>query len=210
MSIAGFPRPALAVDTALLTLPPGKGLHVVLVKRDTGELALPGRILRPGERLSDAVLVSLAEKAGVRGRTPRQLKVMDDPDRDDRDWVVSVAHVDVVPYGDLPDVVLKPVDRLPRLWQDHPEIVRLAVAEVRRAYRAAPDPWRLLVGPFTLHELHQLHQLVGDERLKDTFRRDVLADLLPAAGVRTGSVGKPAQLYRRRISSRRGGPAPTA
>ena len=38
----------------------------------------------------------LREKAGVEGTRPRQLHVFDKPDRDDRGWVLSVAHMDVV------------------------------------------------------------------------------------------------------------------
>ena len=46
--------------------------------------------------LAAAVDRSLREKANVRGLHPRQLHVFDDPRRDDRGWVLSVAHVEVV------------------------------------------------------------------------------------------------------------------
>ena len=59
--------------------------------------ALPGTFVHEREHLHDAVLRSLRHKAGITGREPEQLKVFDDPDRDPRGWVVTVAHLDVVP-----------------------------------------------------------------------------------------------------------------
>ena len=56
----------------------------------------PGTFLHEGETLADAVDRSLRKKANVRGLHPRQLHVFDDPRRDDRGWVLSVAHVEVV------------------------------------------------------------------------------------------------------------------
>ena len=93
-SLADYPRPSVAVDTALLTLDPEQGLVVLQVRRnDEPGWALPGTFLHEGERLADAVKRSLRDKAGVRGLHPRQLHVFDDPNRDDRGWVLSVAHV---------------------------------------------------------------------------------------------------------------------
>ena len=92
-----FPRQTVAVDTALLSIDPDLGLVVVeLARDDTGKWALPGTFLRVRETLSEAVARCLDTKLGVRGVRPQQLWVFDDPARDDRDWVLSVAHVTVV------------------------------------------------------------------------------------------------------------------
>ena len=96
-SLSDYPRPSVAVDTAVLTLDPDLGLVVLQVRRDGGTgWALPGTFLYEGETLADAVDRSLRKKANVRGLHPRQLHVFDDPQRDDRGWVLSVAHVEVV------------------------------------------------------------------------------------------------------------------
>src|SRR6478735_1713941 len=96
-ALADYPRPSVAVDTALLTLDADLGLAVLEVRRPSGTgWALPGTFLHEGETLADAVDRSLRIKANVRGLQPRQLHVFDDPDRDDRGWVLSVAHVEVV------------------------------------------------------------------------------------------------------------------
>jgi len=98
------------------------------------------------------VLRSLRDKAGVTGLDPRQLQVFDDPDRDDRGRVLSVAHVVTVPEREL--VVdaaragLAPVAMLPGLAYRHDEIVDLAVAALRDEYAAMPDPRNLLDAPY--------------------------------------------------------------
>src|SRR5699024_10868421 len=43
----------------------------------------------------------LREKARLVDRAPVQLHVFDQPDRDDRGWVISVAHLDVLSAGDV-------------------------------------------------------------------------------------------------------------
>jgi len=70
-------------------------------------------------------------KANVRGLHPRQLHVFDDPDRDDRGWVLSVAHVQVVRPEQLAarftdTTRLVPVHAPGRLPYDHVDIVALA------------------------------------------------------------------------------------
>src|SRR3954470_2991668 len=89
-TLADYDHPSVAVDTALLTLPPDGQLSVVLVKDSgAGDWRLPGTFLHLGETLADAVQRSLKVKAGVGGRSPKQLHVFDDPNRDDRGWVLS-------------------------------------------------------------------------------------------------------------------------
>ena len=79
-----FPRPSVAVDTAVLCPVPGRGLHVLMTHPGDGVWQLPGSILRPQERLAEAVARCLREKARLVDRAPVQLHVFDQPDRDDR------------------------------------------------------------------------------------------------------------------------------
>ena len=206
-TLSEYPRPSVAVDTAVLTAGERREVSVLLVRRrGAGDWRLPGTFLHEGETLAGAVLRSLEEKARLRGTTPRQLRVFDDPDRDDRGWVLSVAHVVVVPesvvepvLGD--DVVLRLVDQARGLLFDHDEIVRRAVDDVRSAYMQRPDPDGLLDEPFTMRRLRHVHEAVlgGLPYSADTFRRAMLPLLVEVPGaVSEGTVGKPAQLYRRR------------
>ena len=194
-TLADYPHPSLAVDVALLTVRDGR-LCVLLHERPDGTRALPGSFVRIDETLETAALRALRDKVGVTGQNPEQLRVFDDPARDDRGRVLSVAHVDLVPVGRVGDAPLAPVTAHGPLAFDHDAIVAHAAEWARRLYAAGPDP-RGLAGPtFTLLELQRVHEAVGGAALqKDTFRRRVIDGLTDTGELASGGVGKPARLY---------------
>lgn len=200
------------MDTAVLTIEPdgtpAGRLSVLLVARTgshhRGRWALPGTFLHEGERLADAVDRSLREKAGIEGRRPRQLRVFDDPTRDERGWVLSVAHVDVIRFDTLRPVLGESV-RLSSavnpgpLPYDHKDIVRDAVEDLRARYAERPDPDQLLSKTLTHRDLRLVHEAIAGKGLqRDTFRRAMEPHLLPIGKSTSGHVGRPAALYRRR------------
>jgi 8-oxo-dGTP diphosphatase len=194
-----YPRPSVAVDTALLTVHPSLGLSVVLVAASDGP-RLPGAFVHERETLAAAVLRSLADKAGVNGLAPRQLRVFDDPERDDRGWVLSVAHTDVVAASRLSiddaKALLAPTSALPPLPWGHELIVAHAVETLRAAYRQHPDPFGLIESPFTVRALRQLHEAVAGTALpKDAFARAMLPHLVDTGTKAAGTVGKPPRLF---------------
>ncbi len=202
--LTDYPRPSVAVDTAVLTLDPKQGLAVLEVRRPAGNgWALPGTFVHEGETLVDAVDRSLRDKANVRGLHPRQLRVFDDPSRDDRGWVLSVAHVQVVRREQLADrfsdrTRLVSIDAPGRLPFDHADIIELAVEDVRSRYRDKPDPDRLLGDEFTLRELRIAHEAIAAEPLqRDTFRRAMESHLVATGATSTSGRGRPAELFRR-------------
>jgi 8-oxo-dGTP diphosphatase len=208
-TLADYPRPSVAVDAALLTVVPGQDcLSVLQVHRaegangDPAGWGLPGTFLHEGERLLDAVQRCLREKAGVEGTRPRQLHVFDKPDRDDRGWVLSVAHMDVVRPERLSGRIdeqtrIVPADDPGILPYDHTEIIQRAVATVRASYELAPDPERLIPGPFTILELRLLHEaVVGRKFQRDTFRRLMEPQLTGTGKMTAGTRGRPAELFR--------------
>ena len=204
-TLEDYPRPSVAVDTAVLTVADDR-LRVLLTRTDDADAGpgwrLPGTFLHVGETLADAVLRSLREKAGVEGLRPRQLRVFDAPDRDDRGWVLSVAHLDVVRDDRIPTTErtrLLAVDEVPPLPYDHAEILAAAVASIRADYRERPDPGRLLPdGPFGIRDLRLLHEAVlGEPLVADTFRRAMLPGLVATGELRRGVRGKPAELFER-------------
>ncbi len=202
-SLTDYPRPSVAVDTAVLTISAERELLVLQVPRPGARgWALPGTFLRPGEILADAVNRSLAEKAGVHELHPRQLQVFDALGRDDRGWVLSVAHVAVVAPEALVDrfdtTRLVLVTAPGRLAYDHREIIALAVEEVRARYAATPDPDRLLGESFTLRDLRLVHEaILGQELQRDTFRRAMEPHLEPTGERVAAGRGRPAELFRR-------------
>jgi len=134
--------------------------------------------------------------------------VFDDPGRDSRGHVVSVAHVDLLPERELTGEgawLLSPVDgttvRVPgrrrSLRYDHDQIVAVAAGWAQQRYARRPDPSRLLDGPFTLRELRLLHEAVLGVRLqKDTFRRQMIDRLEEVPGRSSGGPGRPAAVFR--------------
>lgn len=188
----------------------GDELSVVLVKNESADVdgvwMLPGTFLHEGETLAQAVLRSLRDKARVTGRVPRQLHVFDDPHRDDRGWVLSVAHLDIVAADELsigPDqrVRIAPVGDtrfLGDLPYDHAEIVRFAVERARESYIDGPDPGGLLgAEPFTLRDLRHIHEAVlGRSLQRDTFRRAMDPKLEPTGELTDGTRGRPSRLWR--------------
>lgn len=160
-----FARPSVAVDVAVLTvvpeLQPWLGLLVYRRAGDAypGRWDIPGGFVQAGERLADTVLRVLREKSDVRGLAPTQLHVFDDPKRDERGWVIAVAHMDAVPHQRLQAAMTRRDDvrivrvqdsdgrvrvqlpgRFRRLPWDHDEIVTMAVERLRERYARHPDP----------------------------------------------------------------------
>jgi ADP-ribose pyrophosphatase YjhB (NUDIX family) len=183
---------------------------VLLVRRaedhQHGKWALPGTFLRERETLAEAVLRCLREKAGISGRVPRQLQVFDEPGRDDRGWVLSVAHVDVVPLAALEDALKSDGVRLASVTGEpeviaglpygHSDIVGKAVEWLRAAYVEAPDPGALLDEPFTLKDLRELHEAVaGQPLMRDTFRRFMEPKLAGTGQMSDGTRGRPSRLW---------------
>jgi 8-oxo-dGTP diphosphatase len=208
-ALTDYPRPSVAVDTAVLSYEPDGDLLVLEVRRATGVgWALPGTFLHPGETLAAAVRRSLRDKANVVGVEPRQLQVFDRPGRDDRGWVLSVGHIAVVPVERLADrdpvnTRLVPATAPGRLAFDHEDIITGALTDLRSRYRESPDPDHLLGDSFTLRQLRRLHEAVdgqeiGPDKL-DTFRRRMQEKLVRVSGrpVRGEGRGRPAQLFRR-------------
>jgi len=212
--LADYPHPAVAVDTAVLTVQPlpdgGSQLAVLQVRRSGshqhGSWALPGTFLHERERLIDAVHRSLRYKAGIDGVAPTQLHVFDDPDRDERGWVLSVAHLDALPHAQLVDALrarddirLAPASAPGPLPYDHTHILTQAVTHLQRRYDANPDPDHFLPTTFTLRDLRLTHEAVTGRRLqRDTFRRAMTNHLTPTGTPNTGARGRPAELFCRR------------
>lgn len=222
-----FPRPAVAVDLAILTVTrPGSAdpeLRVLVQHRtEPVGVALPGGFLRERTTVAetaDDVLRRKVEIAPHETIKPRLLRLFDDPHRDDRTWAVSVAHALPLPEsalidarGELVRVVgngrLEDVDSL---LFDHDAIVYAAIADARERYEirlryhdVGPDPFGFLPEPFTLLQLRRVHEaVIGEELHKDNFARRMKGQLEPVkdadgeVALSTALRGRPAALYRR-------------
>lgn len=230
--LTAYPRPNLAVDlVALVVAEPAEARHlelgVVVLRRPDRRAVLPGRFVRERQTVRDAISDLLAEKLWLRGRRSLRVQlidVYDDPTRDERGWVVSVAHTTALRAEDLDRLPRESTEVLPlhgsadrgrritpeALAYDHDDMVTTAVRRARRRYERSPDPLGLLRAPYTLSQLRHVHEAVLDAPLKrDTFNRRMLPYLeaeLDSRGepvLTSETVGRPAQLYRPRRSSTR-------
>jgi ADP-ribose pyrophosphatase YjhB (NUDIX family) len=101
------------VDIALMTVAEredgSKALAALVHRRQTGlaqgQWALVGRMVRERESLSDAAKVALSEKCAIKGLKVKQLFVSDEPTRDSRGWVMSVAHLATMQWEKLNPLV---------------------------------------------------------------------------------------------------------
>lgn len=227
--LARFRGPHIAVDVALLTVAPHPEtaeptLAALLVQRTAGSAAgawaLPGRMVRERERLAHAVSVALQEKCGIEGIAPRQLFVADEPGRDDRGWVMSVAHTDTQRWDVLEPHLAKRPETLALAWIsrtsahavhielpsrqrtlpfEQMDILKRAVLAMRDRYEELPDPDGLLPQEFTVLQLREVHEAVLGRPLdKDLFRRKHIERLVATDNWASGGVGRPAQVFRKK------------
>ncbi|MFI5433248.1 NUDIX hydrolase [Rhodococcus baikonurensis] len=201
-ALSDYPRPSVAVDVAVLTYS-GESLKVLVVRHRLGSLALPGTFLHERELLTAAADRALSVKADLARTDFRQLAIFDRPDRDDRGWVLSVAHTVGLPESALPDSALL-VDvyddeAVSGLAFDHADMVRLAVTDLRTRYASYVDPDGLSGGSFTVAELRGLYEVIFDRPFqKDSFRRQVFDALESTGEMSRPGNGRPAETYRRR------------
>ena len=225
-SLDSYPRPGITVDLAILTVTDADTepvLRMLVQDRDSpAGRALPGGFVRERATIAETTRDVLARKVGISldgAVRPRLLRLFDDPDRDDRSWVMSAAHAVSLPEAALEGAKGDLVAVLPdgslegesALLFDHDEIVAAAVDDVRERYEfrgrsvgVAPDPDGFLGAPFTLHQLRRVHEaVVGEDMHKDNFNRRMKDGLRPVRergeiAMSSGLRGRPATLYRRR------------
>lgn len=88
-----------------------------------GRLALPGVVLREGERLADAAARAVWDKLHLPLRAQGQLTVFDEPHRDPRGATLSVAMWGVAEDLESEQAHWHTLDQMPLLAFDHSQIV---------------------------------------------------------------------------------------
>jgi 8-oxo-dGTP diphosphatase len=96
-----YPRPSLTADNVVVTLGAEKGLRVLLIRRAhdpfAGCWAFPGGFVEPTETVAQAAVRELREETSLDGIEVEEIGCFSKPGRDPRGWVVTVAHLAVVP-----------------------------------------------------------------------------------------------------------------
>lgn len=211
------PAILLAVDLVILTLRDSR-LHVLLVERGVepyqGAQALPGGFLQhSGESLVAAAYRELAEEADLDVETLRleQLGVYDDPERDPRGRVVSVAFLAIAPRlpeptagTDAADAGWQPTDRVLAgeldLAFDHRRIVTDGVERARAKLEHSALATAFCGPTFTISDLQNVYEAVWGIPLdpRNFYRkiRRTEGFILPVDSARKAATGRPARLFR--------------
>ena len=193
-------------------------LHVALGRRnpvnEVGDAdpfpnaySLPGSYVRDDEAIADTIRRRLGPEIGL-ALNPVPLAVFDDPQRDPRHRVVSIAYYALIPSGQAAQLrwgsAYKsgdwyPADKLPtKGWAfDHRQIVQRALTELRYHALREPTGFGLLSQQFTLRELHALQEQLRQESIDlRNFRKYIVrTELVREVGSRPGRRGYPTKIY---------------
>lgn len=226
-----YPRPSLTADIVVLALDAEGALRVLVIRRGgapyQGCWALPGGFCEPGETVMQAAARELTEETELRDVRMEELRSFTTPGRDPRGWVVSVAHLALLPsarqrearagddasetawlrlrIGKTGDFQLEhegaPV-ALSTLAFDHREVLAVAVEHLRE--RVDTLAFALLVSPFTLNEARLSFEAILGARLDaDAFPRLLLEQGWVREVARIEGAGASAARYQMEPHTRR-------
>ena len=199
-----YPKPALAVDLALITVHEG-ALMCLLMQRDDadavgGAWALPGGFVRIDETVDATAHRVLQDKAGIASAYLEQLFTYGALDRDPRERVISVTYFALMPaemlvaaVGRTETLQLAPIQAdwegetggpasaiggdgaaLPLAF-DHSAILGDVVKRLRGKLDYTTIALELLPEFFTLRDAQEIYEaILGRKLTKPAFRRKLL------------------------------------
>jgi len=213
-----YPKPALAVDLALITVSEGYLNCLLMLRADAekvgGKWALPGGYVRIDEEIHVTAQRVLREKVGIGPAYLEQLFTYGAIERDPRERVVSVTHLALMPSRDLLAAVEKSASLELALVQtdwagegselrlafDHSAILGDVVKRLRGKLEYTNIALELLPQFFTLRQAQEVYEaILGRKLTKPAFRRKLLdRNIIKATGQREeASAFRPAELYTR-------------
>lgn len=203
------PRFYIAVDCIIFGLVEGR-LCLLLTKRDfepeKGKWSVMGGFVQEGESVDDAARRVLSRLTGLDNVYMEQVHAFGELHRDPGERVISVAYYALIGPGEYDQELLArhnavwvQLDELPPLGFDHPEMVRMTLALIRRKFSTEPIGFNLLPELFTLSQFQTLYEtILGEPIDKRNFRKRVAetaciekTDLIDKSSSRRG-----ASLYR--------------
>lgn len=209
-SFSSYKNPALAVDLVVFGYHENT-LSVLLLNRKEepfkDQWTLPGAFLQMEETFQQTCLRILSTKLGMDKVYLEQLYSFDEPERDPRGRVISVANYALInprkfeiAAGKMAnDVKWFDSKALPALGFDHNVIFKKALQRLQSKIIYFPVGFELLDELFTMTELQDLYECILDISIdRRNFRRKILdADYLINTGTkREGLQSRPADLYK--------------
>jgi len=178
----------VSVDAVVFGYDQQEGVSVLLIKRKNEPFkkmwALPGGLVLNNETLDKAVTRELKEEAGIDVHYLEQLYSFGSPDRDPRNYVVSVSYFGLVrpkdykimAQTDAEDVAWFNVKKLPKLAFDHKKIIDVAIKRLRDKITYEPIGFELLDKEFPFSDLEKLYQALLDHAIdRRNFKKKILS-----------------------------------
>ncbi len=203
------PRFFVAVDCIIFGLVEGK-LCLLLTKRkfepEKGKWSVMGGFVQEMESADDAARRVLNQLTGLQDVYMEQVRAFGDVDRDPGERVISLAYFAMLGPEEFDvdllaehNAVWVPIDEIPPLGFDHPQMVQCTLQLLRRKFSTEPIGFNLLSEYFTLSQLQTLYEtILGSPIDKRNFRKKVAeidcitkTDMIDKTGSRRG-----ASLYR--------------
>ena len=160
-------------------------LKLLLGKRkmDPGsdEWSLYGGFVGENESLEDAANRVLYELTGLKNLYMKQVGTFGATDRDPGERVISVAYCALINVKDYDKKLLDThqvewvnLNDMPKLYSDHNDMVRKAIALLRRRISTEPLSFNLLPEMFTLTQLQYVYEaILGEPIDKRNFRKRI-------------------------------------
>ncbi len=179
------PRFYVGVDSIIFGFSNNK-LHLLLLHRDfepgKGKWSLMGGFVQENESVDDAAKRVLRELTGLTDAYMEQVGAFGDVGRDPGGRVVSIAYYALINIEEYNRKLVEEhhafwveLDNLPELIFDHLDMVKKAIATLRRKTATEPIGFNLLPELFTIPQLQSMYEAIYGMPLdKRNFRKAIL------------------------------------
>jgi hypothetical protein len=146
-----------------------------------GEWSIYGGFVGAMESVDEAANRVLFELTGLRNLYMKQVHTFGAVERDPGERVISVAYCALINVKDYDRHLLEEhgvqwveLNKMPRLYSDHNDMVKRAITLLRRRINTEPLSFNLLPDLFTLTQLQHVYEAVlGEEIDKRNFRKRI-------------------------------------
>lgn len=178
------PRHYVSVDCVIFGICDGR-LNILLIRRrmmpGKDKWSLMGGFVGEGESLDSAAKRILHQLTGLSDVYMEQVGAFGSIDRDPGARVISVAYCALINFDEHDRKRAEencarwvPLEEMPQLFFDHPQMVEKALGWLRRKFGSEPICFNLLPEFFTLTQLQSLYESVLGEAIdKRNFRKRV-------------------------------------
>jgi 8-oxo-dGTP diphosphatase len=181
----------------------GVDIQLLLIERliepFKGKWALPGGFMKMDETIEECARRELKEETNLTATSVEQFHTFTRVDRDERDRVITVAHLALVRLSEVKggDDAKRAqwfrLNEIPQLAFDHDEIINMAIEELRKRICFHPIGFDLLPEVFTMSELQRLYEAILDVK----FDRRNFYNKMLKLGILTEAEPRPANTARR-------------